>query len=272
MTNIPVITFAVIWPYLRALLIFILGLIIVKLIKKYQSRFMAKINVEPLAYRFIEHVIVIVVWIVIALTIASTLGIETNSVLTLFAAAGAAVALAIQDSLSNLFGGFIVMASSILEKGDYISVGDVEGTVDSIDLLHTTIITPDNKIITVPNATMNKTSIINYTKSETRRVEVTIGIAYESDSEQARYVLTQMAMEDDRVLKDPQPCCHVMNYADSSVVLTLRAWVRSEDYWDVTFYFKNNIKAVLSEAGVIMPFPQLDVHFDKEQREKMVLR
>ena len=164
------------------------------------------------------------------------------------------------------------MASNILDKGDYIKVGEAEGTVEEIDLLHTTLLTPDHKIITVPNASMNKTNIVNYSRSENRRIEVKIGIAYESDSEHARYILTQMALEDSRVLADPQPCCHVVEYGDSSVVLSLRAWVRSEDYWDVFFYFNNNMKAVLSEGGVVMPFPQIDVHFDRDQREKMKLK
>lgn len=258
------ITFETIWPYLKALIILLVGVIILKVLKKVKLAVLKKTSVPQIAYKFIERMVIIVVWVIIALSIAQTLGFETGSILTLFAAGGAAVALAIQDSLSNFFGGCIVMASDILAKGDYISVDGVEGTVDSIDVLHTTLLTPDNKIVTIPNATMNKNKIINCSRSKTRRIDVTIGISYNSDSENARYVLTQMAMQDNRVLEDPQPSCHVTEYADSAVVLCLRAWVRTEDYWDVNFYLKNNIKSALVEAGIEIPFPQIDVHLNKE--------
>lgn len=258
----------VIWPYLRALLILIVGIIVIKVIKKYIPKLFQKVEVEPIARTLLEKIVIIVIWIVIALAIASSFGIDTGSILTLFAAAGAAIALAVQDGLSNLIGGLIVMLSGIISKGDMIKVGDAEGKVEKIDLLHTTLITTDGKIVTLPNANLMNTNIVNSSKSEARRVEINVGISYDSDSEQARYVLTQMAMEDSRVLSEPAPCCHVMEYADSSVNLQLRAWVRNEDYWDVTFYLRNNIKSVLAEAGIIIPYPHVDVHFDEPVKSK----
>jgi len=258
------------WPYLKPVILLLCGFIISRVLKKYQKKLFSGLKIETVAHDFIRHLIVIIVWTVILLSCASTLGIKIDSFLTILATVGAAVALSIQDGLSNLFGGLMVMVSDIYDKGDYISCGDVEGRVESTDLLHTTIITPDNKIVTVPNATINKSILYNYSKSETRRIEFQIGIAYEADSEQARYVLVEMAKQDKRVLDEPAPICHITDYGDSAVVLSLKVWVRNNDFWDVTHYLKDHAKAFLSEAGVVMPYPQLDVHFANERVKKEI--
>jgi len=253
------------WPYIKPLVLIICGLIISRVLKKFQKKIFTQFKIETVAHDFIRHLIVIVVWTVILLSCASTLGIKIDSFLTVLATAGAAIALSIQDGLANLFGGLMVMLSNLYEKGDYIACSGVEGFVESTDLLHTTVVTMDNKIITIPNATINKSILYNFSKSEKSRIEFKIGISYESDSEQARYVLVEMAQQDKRILSDPAPTCHVTEYADSAVILSLKVWVTYHDYWDVTHYLKDHAKAFLSEAGVILPYPQLDVHFDKER-------
>ena len=148
-------------------------------------------------------------------------------------------------------------------KGDYISCSGYEGSVEGIDLLYTTIITADNKTVVIPNGVLSNNSIVNFTKAGTRRIDMEVGISYEADFQKAKDALFKLADSNPMVLNDHDKTCAVTEYADSAVILTFRVWVNSADYWTVKFDLQNRMKDALQEAGIEIPFPQMDVHLDK---------
>ncbi len=251
---------ALVLPFAEAIGIMVLGFVLSKILMGWIKKLLAKTKIESMLHNFIIHGIQILIWVVVILSALNKLGIDSTSVVTVLAACGAAVALALQGSLSNLAGGILIMVSHPFSTNDYICACGVEGTVESIDLLYTTVITADKRTITIPNGSLTSNTIINNTKEGTRRVEVEVGVSYNSDTEAARYILTKLAREDSRVFDDPAPYCVVNEYADSAVVLILRCFCSAANYWDVKFALQNNIKGTLEDAGIEIPFPQVDVH------------
>jgi len=237
----------------------LVGVVGTTLIRKYATKLLSKTKVDGMVYRFVIQLLTIFVWVAVAFSIMNHLGMDVSSLLAVFAAAGAAVALALQGSLSNLASGLIIMITQPFGKGDYIKSGDVEGSVESISLLTTRIVSADNKVITVPNAQLTGSSITNETGKDTRRISFQIGIAYEADIENASKALLDMAAADERVLKSPEPSCKVESYDDSAVVLILKVWCATADYWNTKYDLQTIMKKTLSDAGVEIPFNQLDV-------------
>lgn len=244
-----------------AVLTFIIGVILMKVVMTILDSILGKSRfIDPMLYKFIKNATKTVVWALIFIEVIKQLGIDASSVLTVFAAAGAAVALGLQGSLSNLASGIIMMFTKPFKHGDYISCSGFEGTVDSIDMLYTTLITADGKIINVPNSVLTSSTSTNFSKFGVRRIEIKVGISYESDEERAKYAILSHAKEDKRFLTDRPITCDVLEYADSAIILVFRGWVNSADYWDVFFYMNNNMKTILAEAGAEIPYPQIDVH------------
>lgn len=248
-------------PILEAILILVVGYFAIKLVLRGVKKLLERTKqVDSMLHTFILHAVEIFLWVVIILSALNKLGIDSTSVVTVLAACGAAVALALQGSLSNLAGGILIMISQPFSSGDYICTCGVEGTVESIDLLHTTIVTADRRLVTIPNGSLTGNVIVNNTKEGTRRVDIEVGISYNSDLDTARYILSGMAKRESRVLEEPSPVCVVTEYADSAVILSLRCFCKSTDYWDVKFALQNEMKAELEKAGIEIPFPQVDVH------------
>ena len=246
---------------LPAVIVLVGGFIVMKIILKVEDKLLQKSRfIDPMLYKFVKSATKVCCWAVIIVETLRQLGINATSIITVFAAAGAAVALALQGSLSNLAGGILIMFTRPFTKGDYILCNGVEGTVDSIDLLYTTIITADGKIVSVPNSNLTSNTITNFTKLGVRRVEIKIGISYESDIDSAKYSIINKAKQDKRFVDDRPITCDVLEYADSAVILIFRGWVSAADYWNVFFEMNNDLKNVLKEAGAEIPFPQIDVH------------
>jgi len=198
--------------------------------------------------------------VMLVVSVASMIGIETTSFIAVIGAAGLAVGLALQGSLANFAGGILIIMFKPYKVGDFIEGNGGSGTVTRIDLLHTVLLTPDNKVITVPNGQLSNNSVTNYSMQETRRVDFNVGIAYGADIKLARKVMLDTLVGDDRIKKDPEPVVHLTSLDDSSVNMSARVWVNTSDYWPVYFSNLEKLKEAFEKNNIEIPFPQRDVH------------
>ncbi len=208
---------------------------------------------------FIGSLVSIVLKVLLLISVASMIGVETTSFIAMIGAAGLAIGLALQGSLANFAGGVLIMLFRPFRAGDWIEAQGVAGSVDSIQIFHTTLKTGDNKVVIVPNGSLSNGHITNYSRENKRRVDINLGIDYSSDIKQAREVLLKIAA-DPRVHRDPEPVVFVTGLGDNAITLSLRVWVATADFWPVTFAFTEQAKERLSEAGIGIPFPQRVVH------------
>ncbi|MBL0952864.1 mechanosensitive ion channel family protein [Ectopseudomonas mendocina] len=213
---------------------------------------------------FIGSLVSIVLRILLLISVASMVGVETTSFIAMIGAAGLAIGLALQGSLANFAGGVLIMLFRPFRAGDWIEAQGVSGSVDSIQIFHTTLKTGDNKVVIVPNGALSNGHITNYSREPRRRADINIGIDYSSDIKLAREVLLDIA-KDPRVHLDPAPVVFVTGLGDSAVNLSLRVWVATGDFWPVTFAFTEQAKERLIEAGIGIPFPQRVVHLAKAE-------
>lgn len=213
---------------------------------------------------FIGSLVSIVLRILLLISVASMVGVETTSFIAMIGAAGLAIGLALQGSLANFAGGVLIMLFRPFRAGDWIEAQGVSGSVDSIQIFHTTLKTGDNKVVIVPNGALSNGHITNYSREPRRRADINIGIDYSSDIKVAREVLLDIA-KDPRVHLDPAPVVFVTGLGDSAVNLSLRVWVATGDFWPVTFAFTEQAKERLTEAGIGIPFPQRVVHLAKAE-------
>lgn len=197
--------------------------------------------------------------VMLLISVASMIGVETTSFIAALGAAGLAIGLALQGSLANFAGGVLILLFRPFRIGDWIEAQGVAGSVDNIQIFHTVLKTGDNKTVIVPNGSLSNGNIVNYSREGRRRVDINLGIDYGSDIKQARAVLLAIAA-DARVLQDPAPVVWVTGLGDSAVNLSLRVWVSTADYWPVTFEFTELAKEQLTAAGIGIPFPQRVVH------------
>lgn len=211
---------------------------------------------------FISSLVSIVLRILLLISVASMIGVETTSFIAMIGAAGLAIGLALQGSLANFAGGVLIMLFRPFRAGDWIEAQGVSGSVDSIQIFHTTLKTADNKVVIVPNGALSNGHITNYSREPRRRADINIGIDYSSDIKKAREVLLEIA-QDPRVHVEPAPVVLVTGLGDSAVNLSLRVWVATGDFWPVTFSFTELAKERLTEAGIGIPFPQRVVHLAK---------
>ena len=247
----------------QAVLILVIGGIIMKLLLKILKEGLKRSKLDESLHTFILTCARVFMWILIILTILGALDVPTASFVAVLGAAGAAIALALKDSLGNVAGGALIMIHTPLKKGDHIDDGNVSGQVESIGLFYTTLRTFDNTIITIPNGQLANDTVKNFTKESTRRVDFTFGIAYDADIRLAKGILLDIAQKNPLVLKDPAIYVGVDEHGDSAVVIKLRTWTNTENYWTVHDQIKEDVKLAFDEAGISIPFPQLDVHIQK---------
>lgn len=221
-------------------------------------------KIEPTARSFIRSALTIVLKILLVVTIAAILGVPMTSMVAVISSCGLAIGLALQGSLSNIAGGFILTVFKPFVVGDYIKSGEFEGTVKAINIFYTKIITPDNKIIVIPNSKVSDSALTDYNAFPTRRVDINITAAYSEDSDVVKKALIDVANNNDKIEKDPAPVAVISSFDDSAVSYQLRVWTKTEDYWDVKFAVTEKIKKVFEERNIQIPFPQMDVHITKE--------
>lgn len=254
---------AILSPLLSAAVIVIIGAIIIKLAIKLVGRTLVKLNVDEALHTFVKNVVKVILWIVVIVTALGKLGIPTTTFVTVIGACGAAIALALKDSLGNVAGGILILFNKPFRKGDFIELGGISGSVDKIDLLVTTLKTPDNKVVSVPNGSISTGVLTNYSREAIRRVDCTFSIGYDCSIGKAKDVLASVMESNEKILKTPAPNIVVAAHSDSSIDLSCRAWCSGDDYWDVFFFMQENVKLAFDEAGISIPFPQMDVHVVK---------
>ncbi|GGE41515.1 hypothetical protein GCM10007421_14490 [Halopseudomonas oceani] len=243
-----------------ALLTLLIGWWLIGRLMKAMNGVMTKRNLEPTLHGFIGSMVSVALKVLLLISVAGMVGIETTSFIAVLGAAGLAVGLALQGSLANFAGGALILFLRPFRAGEYIEAQGVAGTVDSIQIFNTVLKTPDNKTVIVPNGSLSNGNIINYSRQATRRVDLNIGIDYSDDLKQAKDILMGLAQGDSRVLKDPEPVVWLVSLGDNSVNLSLRMWTKTEDYWGVFFELQEKAKLEFDAAGISIPFPQRTVH------------
>lgn len=249
---------------IKAALVFFIGRFIIKMVNKLVKSILEKRTIDPSVKSFIGSLVHILLMVLLVVSVVGALGVQTTSFAALLASAGVAVGMALSGNLQNFAGGLVVLIFRPYKVGDYIESQGQGGTVKEIQIFHTILATPDNKVIFVPNGAMSSGVIVNYSDQVTRRVEWTFGVEYGEDYEKVKTVLADILKKDARILTDPAPYIALKALDASSVNVTARVWVNSADYWDVYFDINKTVYKVFNEQGIGFPFPQLTVHQAQE--------
>jgi len=244
---------------LLALVVFLIGMKVIKVLRKLIRRSMERAGAELGVIQFLDSVIKVILYFVLVMLLASGFGVDTTSVMALVGSAGLAIGLALQGSLSNFAGGVLILTIKPFKVGDYIIQGDLEGTVSEIQMFYTNLLTPDNRKVVIPNGNLTDNSLINVTAQDKRRLDIDVGISYTADLRRAKELCMELIEKDERILKEEEHRVVVSELADSAVILKVRFWVRPEDYWMAKWDITEAVKLTFDEHGIEIPFPQLDV-------------
>lgn len=242
------------------LLIWFIGRKLVKILLNFISKTFSKAHVDVSLSKFLLSLSRFLLYAVLVITMISAAGIETTSLVTLIGSLGLTIGLSLQGSLSNFAGGVLILLFKPFKVGDYIVACDCEGTVQVIDLLYTRLATADNKTVTLPNGTLANSNITNVASEPVRRVEVSVGVSYNTDLKKAKSVLESVIRANSNVLTDRDIIIFVNELGDSSITLTTRCWVQSENYWPTLWALRESYKEAFDENGISIPFPQMDVY------------
>ncbi len=245
-----------------ALVIYFIGRWLIGRLVKLVNKVCEKRDVEISLQQFFKNMIKVVLYICLALTIIGILGINTTSLVAMFASASLAIGMALSGTMQNFAGGVMILLLRPYRVGDYVEAQGQAGTIKEISLFNTIITTVDNKTIYVPNSSISTGIINNYSQAATRRVDWNITISYGDDVEVARRVLIEMISSDKRVKQDPAPVVYLTSLGDSAVNISARAWVNNADYWGVFFDINERIYNELPKHGLNFPFPQISVHME----------
>lgn len=246
-----------------ALMIFIIGRMVVGIVVGVVKKLLAARGMDEILVSFLSSIIRWVLLLFVIIAALSQLGIDTTSLIALLGAAGLAIGLSLQSSLSNFASGVMLIIFRPFTKGDFVEAGGATGVIDNISIFTTTMTTPDNKEVIVPNGAILGNNITNFSARPTRRVDMVFGISYDDDIRKAKQLLEEIIAADDRVLAEPKPVIALGELADSSVNFLVRPWAKSEDYWGLLWDTTETVKLKFDEAGLSIPYPQMDIHMDK---------
>lgn len=247
---------------LWVVIIGVIGILLIRLVLRMLSRILEKSKLEKAAHSLIQTLVKTVLYVLLGLILASSIGIDVTGIVALASVATLAVSLALQNMLANVIGGFTLLYTHPFSAGDYVEIAGQAGTVQEVGIAYTRLTTPDNKLVSIPNSAVVAAEIVNYTAIGTRRVEINVTASYEAEPELVVSALLESA-GDHRVLSDPAPFAALTGYGDSAIGYTLRVWVRSEDYWDVYHKINGSLFALFREKGIEMTYPHLNVHLEK---------
>ncbi len=248
---------------ITAIVIFYVGRLAVNVITKGIDRVMTSQDVDKTLVSFVTNLVSMILLVIVVIAAVGALGVQTTSFIAILGAAGLAVGLALQGSLSNFASGVLIIIFRPYKVGDWIEGAGISGGVVDVQILTTVLKTGDNKQIIVPNSQIMGGIITNYSANETRRVDMVVGVSYEDDLDKVRSTIEELIAADDRILDDPAPTIAVSELADSSVNFVVRPWVKTADYWGVMFDLTEAIKKRFDQDGISFPFPQQDVHLYK---------
>lgn len=243
-----------------AIIIYFVGKALISLINRMLGGMMERKKIDPAIQSFTKSLVNIMLMILLVISVVSALGVNTTSFAALLASAGVAVGMALSGNLQNLAGGIVILLFRPFRVGDYIEAQGTGGSVTEIQIFHTILTTPDNKKIYLPNGALSSGNITNYSKEPLRRVDFTVAVEYGEDIDKVRKALSDILSMDKRVMQEPAPVIVLGSLADSSVNMTVRVWVKSEDYWNVFFQTNETIYNEFNRLGINFPYPQLTIH------------
>lgn len=253
---------------ISAAVVLVVGIWATKLIKKLVISLMEKKGIEPMLISFASSITYVALIAFVIVAALGQLGVQTTSFIAIIGAAGLAIGLSLQASLSNFAAGVMIIFFRPFKVGDFVEAGGVSGVVEGIQIFSTRMRTGDNKAIIVPNSSITGGNITNYSAKDTRRVDLVFGIGYDDDIKQAKKVLTDIVEKEKRILKDPEPLIAVSELADSSVNFIVRPWVKKEDYSGVRYALIEAVKLRFDKEGISIPYPQQDVHMHQTSEQK----
>lgn len=245
---------------LIAIVVYTVGRFLVSFIQRVMSNMLSRRKVEISIQTFLKSLVSISLNILLIISVVGALGINTTSFAALLASAGVAVGMALSGNLQNFAGGLIILFFKPYKVGDWIEAQNVSGSVMAIQIMHTLVITADNKVVYIPNGAMSSGVITNYSRLDTRRIEWIVGVDYGEDIDKVKSVVSELIRKDDRVLTEPAPVIALHALDSSSVNVTIRVWVANSDYWNVYFEMNKNIYDEFNKQGINFPFPQMTIH------------
>lgn len=243
-----------------SLLVLFVGLAVIKKIMKILEKHFNRMRIDETLKPFILSLIRISLKVLLVLSVVAKLGVETSSFVAVLGAASFAIGLAFQGSLSNFAGGLLLLIIRPIKVGDFVDVKGHKGTVEAIDILNTTLITVDNKVIYIPNGDLSNSTIVNYSVKDTRRVDLVFEVGYDDDIDKVKRVLTDIVKSHPKVLRNPEAFIRLSGHGDNALEFTIRAWTKAEDYWDVYFDIIETVKKRFDREQISIPYPQIDVH------------
>lgn len=246
-----------------AVIVFIIGIVAVKIITKIISRFMKKSTVDNAAVAFLVSFIRVVLYTIVVVSALTLVGVPMSSIIALIGAAGLAVSLALQNYLSNLAGGFIILFSKPFKSGDMIEIDSTTGQIKSINILYTKMLTSDNKTVLIPNGKVADAKIINYSEMPTRRLDMTFDISYSNDFEKAKEIIQGITDRNKLVHKDPEPLIRLGAHKESALEIVVKLWVANDKYYELFYDMSEAVKREFDKHGIEIPYNQLDVHIQK---------
>jgi len=265
-------TYVIPWglKIILAVVIFYIGRIVVSVVIKVVKKLMLARAMDAILISFLTSILRLVLLLFVVIAALSQLGIDTTSLVALLGAAGLAIGLSLQGSLSNLASGVMLIIFRPFTKGDFVEAGGATGVIEKINIFTTTMTTPDNKEVIIPNGAILGSNITNFSARPTRRVDMVFGISYDDDIRKTKQVLEDILAADERILKDPAPVVALGALADSSVNFLVRPWVKTEDYWKVFWDTTETVKLRFDAEDITIPYPQMDMHMKQaaQQPEK----
>lgn len=246
-----------------AIIIYIVGKIVVGILINLFGKVMARSKYDEMLIGFLKSILTAVLMLFVIIASLEKLGVDTTSLVAILGAAGLAIGLSLQGSLQNFAAGVMLLVFRPFTRGNFVEAGGTSGTVKDITIFSTVMTTPDNKEVIVPNGEIYRGNITNFSAKDTRRVDMVVGIGYDSDLKKAKQILNEMVAADERILEEPAPKVAVSELADSSVNFVVRPWVKSEDFWAVKFDFTEAVKLRFDQEGISIPYPQMDVYLHK---------
>ena len=257
-----------VWNIVKFFGILVIGIIVLKLLFAGLRKLFARSKMEPVAQHFLLAIIRFLLWLVLVLVLLSVIGVQVTGIVTALSAAILAVGMALQDNISNVANGIVIVANKMFKKGDFIQVGDVSGRIIEINFLFTTLYTADNKRVTIPNSTIVNSSVVNAGANPKRRVDFTFPVAYESDTELVMKTVIDVMKSNGKIYLDPEPFCKLKEFGDSSINFFANCWCDSEDYWDVYYYVMEKVFNEFKRNGISIPFAQVEV---RERRDEATM-
>ena len=250
-----------VWKIIGFFATLVIGIIVIKLIINVTTRIFNRAKMEKIAQQFIRTVIKFILYLVLVLVLLSILGVQVSGIITALSALVLAIGMAVKDNISNVANGIIIVSTKMFKKGDYITVGDVSGSVTDINFLFVTLTTPDNKKITLPNNMIVNSEVVNAGANKTRRVEFTFSVAYESDVEQVKKIIKDVMESNGKVYlnENKKPFCRLKTLGSSSLDFFANCWCDSEDYWDVYYYVVEEVYNEFKRNGISVPYAQFEV-------------